>query len=155
MDARLDLTTLEHFGSGLDPAQRARLGAGKIFEKALARGRRRRLLGRLFGRSREMRLMGRGQVLRKQGGTGIRLVRLAEIVGSEARSLDFDREFLPLKSHLEDRWVGIAAARNRGIPLPPVELVQTKSGYFIRDGHHRISVARMLGQREIEARIMN
>jgi hypothetical protein len=38
-----------------------------------------------------------------------------------------------------------------GDPLPPVELIQVGSVYFVRDGHHRISVARAMGQQEIEA----
>ena len=38
--------------------------------------------------------------------------------------------------------------------MPPVELVQVRDAYFVRDGHHRISVARALGQRDIEAEVM-
>jgi len=40
-----------------------------------------------------------------------------------------------------------------GTPLPPVELVQVGDVYFVRDGHHRISVARTVGQRDIEAEV--
>jgi hypothetical protein len=35
-----------------------------------------------------------------------------------------------------------------------VELVQVGDVYFVLDGHHRISVARALGQQDIEAKVM-
>ena len=48
---------------------------------------------------------------------------------------------------------GIAAAMRRGASMPPVELIQAADGYYVRDGHHRISVARAAGQASIEGRI--
>ena len=51
------------------------------------------------------------------------------------------------------RWLGVAAARDHGKVLPPVVLVQVGGVYFVRDGHHRISVARALGQLDIEAEV--
>jgi hypothetical protein len=42
-------------------------------------------------------------------------------------------------------------ARQQGAKLPPVALIQVGDVYFVKDGHHRISVARALGQVEIEA----
>jgi hypothetical protein len=42
-----------------------------------------------------------------------------------------------------------------GISLPPVELIQVEDEFFVRDGHHRISIAKVTGQLEIEARIVN
>jgi hypothetical protein len=51
------------------------------------------------------------------------------------------------------RWLRIAAARDQGKVLPPVVLVQVGDVYFVRDGHHRISVARALGQQDIEAQV--
>jgi hypothetical protein len=82
-----------------------------------------------------------------------RLVPIAQIVGSEGRCGDFDRDFNPLHDHPRERWLRIAAARRRGAPLPPVDLVQVGDLYFVQDGHHRISVARALGQPDIEARV--
>ena len=46
-----------------------------------------------------------------------------------------------------------ATARQQGKYLPAVVLVQVGDIYFVQDGHHRISVARALGQSEIEARV--
>jgi hypothetical protein len=34
-----------------------------------------------------------------------------------------------------------------------VELIQIGQEYFVRDGHHRISVASSLGQAQIDARV--
>ena len=38
--------------------------------------------------------------------------------------------------------------------LPPVSLAQVGDIYFVKDGHHRISVARALGQKAIEAKVV-
>jgi hypothetical protein len=84
---------------------------------------------------------------------GSRTVPIEQIRGSQERASDFDRDFNPLQNHTRDRWVSIAVARQRGKALPPVSLVQVGDLYFVLDGHHRISVARALGQRDIEARV--
>ncbi len=85
---------------------------------------------------------------------GIRTVAIQKISGTEGRSDDFDAEFRPLKSHNKDRWINILAAHMRGISFPPVELIQVGEEFFVRDGHHRISVAKFLGQIEIDARVI-
>ena len=82
---------------------------------------------------------------------GLRVVSIKEIIGSVGRPGDFDRDFLPLRRELKPRWISIQEARFRGNPLPPVELYKLGDGYFVRDGHHRISVARFHGQDFIEA----
>ena len=84
---------------------------------------------------------------------GVRTVPIKHIRGSEGRSHDFDRDFSPLQDHTRMRWLGIAAARQAGKSLPPVSLVQVGDVYFVRDGHHRISVARAIGQCDIEAEV--
>ena len=76
---------------------------------------------------------------------------LGQIRGSEGRCQDFDVAFHPLKQHAEERWVSVARAQLRGLGLPPIELIQVGEVYFVRDGHHRISVAAALGQQEIDA----
>jgi hypothetical protein len=82
---------------------------------------------------------------------GLQLVPIAQIGGSESRCTDFDADFRPLQEHTQERWVRVAIARSQDVALPAVELVQVNGIYFVRDGHHRISVAKMLGQQEIEA----
>jgi hypothetical protein len=84
---------------------------------------------------------------------GIQLVPIAKIRGSASRVTDFDAGFRPLQMHNSQRWVNIAQAYHREEALPPVELVQIGEIYFVNDGHHRISVAKLLGQQEIEAEV--
>jgi hypothetical protein len=64
------------------------------------------------------------------------------------------RRRLPSAAGTQPRPMGgIAAAWELGRELPPVELVQIGDFYFVRDGHHRISVARAMGQEHIEAEV--
>jgi hypothetical protein len=85
---------------------------------------------------------------------GIRTVPISQIRGSGGRSDDFDCDFNPLQDHNKRRWLSIATARRRGKALPPVGLVQVGDVHFVCDGHHRISVARAMGQQDIEAKVM-
>jgi hypothetical protein len=84
---------------------------------------------------------------------GIRAVPIDHIRGSENRVNDFDRNFRPLQEHSKRRWLSVASARMQGKGLPPVDLIQIRDTYFCRDGHHRISVARALEQRDIDAQV--
>lgn len=82
---------------------------------------------------------------------GFQTVPLCKIVGSENRCQDFDRKFAPLSVNTQTRWVKIADLFLMDEMIPPVELIQVKSCYFVRDGHHRISVAKALGKEYIDA----
>jgi hypothetical protein len=93
-----------------------------------------------------------GQVCGRHYG-GIKCVNLNQICGSMNRTGDFDHHFHPLDDRLRDRWVSVAMARSQDVPLPPVSLVQVGACYFVEDGHHRISVARAMGQTAIEAEV--
>ena len=85
---------------------------------------------------------------------GTRSVPINQIRGSSSsRGCDFDADLRPLQSCDQARWLRLAAARLRGVKLPPVELIQVEEVYFVVDGHHRISVARALGEREIQATV--
>jgi hypothetical protein len=94
------------------------------------------------------------EVVRARHAAGIQTVPTARICGSEGRSRDFDGNFNPLQSQAMERWLRVAEAQHRGMSLPPVQLIQVGEFYFVRDGHHRISVARALGQREIDAEVV-
>jgi hypothetical protein len=85
---------------------------------------------------------------------GMRTVAIDAICGSEQRAADFDSLFRPLRYHHRDRWVGIAEARLRGEHLPPVQLIELGGRYFVRDGHHRISVAQALGEAFVDAEVV-
>ncbi len=84
---------------------------------------------------------------------GLRPVSLDQISGSEGRTHDFDDQFHPLCNHTQQRWLNVMLARLSDIPLPPVELIQVGDHYFVRDGHHRLSVAHALGETCIDAEV--
>jgi hypothetical protein len=87
----------------------------------------------------------------RQHYAGVRTVPLNRIKGSEGRSDDFDCAFNPLHARTRNRWMSIAIARSQGDTLPLVELIQLGNDYFVRDGHHRISVAHAFGEEYIDA----
>jgi hypothetical protein len=82
---------------------------------------------------------------------GLQVVPLDSIVGTVDRGVDFDRGFLPTSQRLRSRWERIAAAQRRGESMPPVSLYKVGDLYFVRDGHHRVSVAKSLGREDIDA----
>lgn len=82
---------------------------------------------------------------------GLQHVPLNKIVGSEGRYADFDRRFLPLQTTTRDRWTSVDVAHYTDVFLPPVELYKVRDVYFVKDGNHRVSVARERGQDEIDA----
>jgi len=80
-------------------------------------------------------------------------IPISRIVGSVGRYHDFDRAFLP-RAHLDpDRWMRIERL-HRQVRLPPVDLFRVGEVYFVRDGHHRVSVARARGLVTIRARVV-
>ncbi len=85
---------------------------------------------------------------------GRRDVSIDRIVGTEGRVQDFDRGFHPLCERMRDRWMRVAGAILANEPMPPIELIQVGDSYFVRDGHHRISVSRALGREVIEADVI-
>jgi len=84
---------------------------------------------------------------------GLQPIRLDRICGTLGRTGDFDSHFHPLEDRLRDRWVNIAIARSQNAPLESVALIQVGDFYFVKDGHHRISVARARGESAIDAEI--
>ena len=133
------------------------LSAIKLYERACWHGRFARLYDWL--RQRPFQLFALDTVarqcqIRNQYHGGQQTVPLSHIRGSDERSHDFDAGFHPRQSHSRQKWLSVAMVSLAGEPLPPVELIQVDSVYFVRDGHHRISVARALGQQEIEATVI-
>lgn len=82
---------------------------------------------------------------------GVRTIPLAQVLGTEGRSGDFDGAFRPAQEHTRARWVSVATAMIQGLAIPPIEVIQAGERYYVRDGHHRVSVARALGQADIDA----
>jgi hypothetical protein len=85
---------------------------------------------------------------------GIKAVRIRSIIGSEGKCADFDMGFHPVNEKARQRWVNMTMVYLSYLPLPPVQLIQIGDAYFVRDGHHRISVARALGQDAIDAEVV-
>lgn len=85
---------------------------------------------------------------------GMKQIPLDAIVGSVGRYHDFDRAFLPRYSFLQARWVSIARAQLQDINLPPIEVYKLGETYFVKDGNHRVSVARERGQAFIDASVI-
>jgi hypothetical protein len=128
-----------------------------LYRSARDRGRRGQFWSKLAGGSRcllELKSIRANCDVRTDCHAVRRTVPITQIRGSAGRAGDFDRDFNPLQDHTRERWLGIVAARERGTALPPVSLAQVGDIYFVQDGHHRISVARALGQKAIEAQMV-
>ncbi len=84
---------------------------------------------------------------------GVQSVPLKSIVGSQGRYRNFTRHFFPLDENLRDRWKQVETAVTSGKDLPPVELYKVCNAYFVKDGHHRVSVAKVKNRITIDARV--
>jgi hypothetical protein len=84
---------------------------------------------------------------------GFRVVPLDAIVGTVDREREFDRGFRPTSARVRSRWEQLDAAMRRGESMPPVDLLKVGELYFVRDGHHRVSVSRALGREDIDAHV--
>jgi hypothetical protein len=124
------------------------------FQRAMNRAAWRKILSGLTGSDNQLlpydevraRLPMRGQHY-----SGLHQVPIEKIVGSIGRYNDFDRAFLPIQNRTKDRWISIDKAHYEDIPLPPIELFKIGEIYFVKDGNHRVSVARERGQLFIDA----
>jgi hypothetical protein len=129
-------------------------------DKDFVRARHRALAGRVVAL-----LRGEGEDLlsfdevrkasRANGGLrrGRREVEVRRIVGSVGRYRQFDRNFMPRKASLRDKWERVDRAFVRGEELPPVSLYKIGDRYFVEDGNHRVSVARYQGVEMIDAEV--
>jgi hypothetical protein len=82
---------------------------------------------------------------------GLQVIPLDSIVGTVDRTREFDRQFRPTTGRGRVRWERVAAAMRRGESLPPIDVYRIGELHFVRDGHHRVSVARALGRSDIDA----
>jgi hypothetical protein len=82
---------------------------------------------------------------------GLQTVKLDSIVGTVDSTRDFDRRFRPTNSRVRERWERLALAQRRGEPMPPVDLYRVGDLHFVKDGHHRISIAMATDQTTIDA----
>src|SRR5215204_4373201 len=84
---------------------------------------------------------------------GRRMVPVAQIGGSVGRCSEFDRDFMPSRASVEERWKRIDRSFHQGEELPPVSLYKVGGFYFVLDGHHRVSVAAYHGVKWIDAEV--
>jgi hypothetical protein len=85
---------------------------------------------------------------------GLQLIPLDQIVGSVDKVRDFDRRFRPTSDRSRQRWERLAEKSRMGEYLPPIDVYQLGNLYFVRDGHHRVSVARAQGATDIDAHVV-
>jgi len=125
-----------------------------------ARARRRRALARLSARLRRTddvnHILPFEEVVKALGRTGERrlgeqTIPLDSIVGTVDRSREFDRSFRPTSPRVRARWERINLAQRAGKAMPPIDVYRIGDMHFVKDGHHRVSVARALGHRDINA----
>jgi hypothetical protein len=83
---------------------------------------------------------------------GVREIPLDAIKGTTEpnRAAEFDHAFRPA-ALTRCRWLSVWLANHRGTPLPPISVVPIRDGFAIRDGHHRVSVAKAVGAVTIRA----
>jgi len=84
---------------------------------------------------------------------GLQAIPLDAIVGSVDRAADFDRWFRPRARVSRQRWERLDRVLREGEGLPPIDVFRVGELYFVRDGHHRVSVALALGNSVIEAHV--
>jgi hypothetical protein len=123
------------------------------------RARRRRALSRLAARLRRsdvdvilpfeevVQALGR----RGERYLGLQAIELDSIIGTVDRGREFDRSFRPKSGRVRSRWERIATAHRRGQSMPPIDVYRIGELHFVKDGHHRVSVARALRLDTIDA----
>jgi len=138
-------------GSGFIDAERA-------FARA-SRARRRAALARLLRRlpadcGRLPVFDERCTALSRVSRAGRREIPLRAIRGTlePSRAAQFDPDFRPAPI-ARSRWQRVWLAEERGATLPPISVVAVGDEYVLRDGHHRVSVARARGALTIDAMV--
>ena len=127
------------------------------------------LFGRLFGKKhRDVRSFDadveavggvRGRVDR-----GLKEVPVDKVVGSVGRSHNLRSDFFYKSGAVTARFKKVGEALAWGKSLPPLELYKVKgkeedgtpaeSRYYVVDGHHRVAMARRLGQDFLDAHVV-
>ena len=120
-------------------------------EHAFTRARRGARLRRLKRTRGELPVFNRPMA--GNGLHGIREIPVDAIAGTlePSRAVQFDAAFRPRRNSARRRWESIWIAEERGVTLPPISVVAVGDAYAVRDGHHRVSVARARGAFAIDA----
>jgi hypothetical protein len=129
------------------------------FDQATFRAFLRGTLSRLLRRDNDLLSFEHVRQCLRFGGQrdlGVQTVAIDQIIGSVGRYREFDRIFLPRRRRLAttDRWLSVDKSYYQERSLPAVELYKLGETFFVKDGNHRVSVARARGQDYIDARII-
>lgn len=129
------------------------------FNRAKKKGLRQSIFGKVMGRDSRLRSFDEAVVKlqpRQARNLGLQDISLQNVVGSVGRERDFTDCFLPRTGSVvgKERWRRIYTLAVTGEGFPPVEVYKIGSDYFVKDGHHRVSVARHLAWDTIQANVI-
>lgn len=127
------------------------------FSKARAKGRMQELLSTLQWKNNEfLSFYEVTKLLKPRVETyrGIMPIPVENIIGSEGRYHDFTLAFYPRKDMLRSRWQSVDEAHLQNVTLPPISVYKLGDYYFVRDGNHRVSVAKTQGVEFIDAEVV-
>jgi hypothetical protein len=127
------------------------------FDRARRQNAYRRLARVVSGRREERPLLPLDEATRRlrpfhRRYVGLRAIPIRQIVGTESRGRDFDRDFLPRRPDIGRRWRRLEQAFPDG-GFPPIVVYQLGDAYFVVDGHHRVAIARQRGMEAIDAEV--
>src|SRR6056297_2272703 len=135
-----------------------RIEAEHAFSKARSRGQR-----QIFSlnpvKRRENLLLTLDAVLEQaaygsESYIGLQEVEVRRIIGTENRSHDYSSSFYPLHKWMAGNWCKIYSLMNSDKLFEPVKLIEYGGYYFVRDGNHRISVAKYQNREYISAEVV-
>ena len=135
---------------------RAELQAETEAERLERRAKLHELLHRLRGEPNVLLPFHQALALRPKGEhpLGLRTIEVDKVVGSVDRYEDFDHHFLPKTPHTLERWKRLRALQLSGVEFPPIEVYQVGEAYFVKDGNHRVALAKATGQKYIDAYVI-
>ena len=135
-----------------------RTAADDRFRHLVRERRRARLAARLRGGPERLDLLddrAGGAATAPRRALGIQAIDVDSVTGTvePLKARTFDRALRPDPVSRE-QWKRIWMAHAGGAPLPPVSVYRVGGEHVLRDGHHRVSVARALGLERIDAAIV-
>jgi hypothetical protein len=72
---------------------------------------------------------------------GLMPIEVANIVGTAGRNMEFDKNFLPRRQGVQERWRRLELAYPDS-GFPPIVVYKLNDMYFVVDGHHRVAIAK-------------
>jgi hypothetical protein len=141
------------------PTGSAPIDAERAFTRASRARRRAAVARRLHRRTTDagaLPVYDERRLRRSQAAVGTRIAEIpldaVNATLEPSRASMFDSSFRPAPA-ARARWQRIWLAENRGTVLPPIAVVRVGDAYAVRDGHHRVSVAKARGALTIDATV--